>query len=170
MLTQKLRDRIDSVCEPGDRLTASLQELLKLSKIHKLESREQLGLVLTATYLRSPDFAYLVKEASTRQSVSLLTLVHNYTFGTHVAWASGRRTCQPVLLAKQGSRSSNRTWIWRLFGSAACWLGVGSSWMAPWTACWSMLIAPHGLWTWICDLAAPATVMSGHPSMSLNDL
>ena len=107
MLTQKLCDRIDSVCEPGDRLTASLQELLKLPKIHKLESREQLGLVLTATYLRSPDFAaYLVKEASTRQSVSLLTLVHNYF--RHTRGVGVRKTYLPTRVIGKAGKQKQR--------------------------------------------------------------
>ena len=161
MLTQTLCVRIGSVCEPGDKLTASLRELLKLPKIQKLESREQLGLVLTATYLRSPDFAaYLLTEASTRQSVSLLTLVHNYF--RHTRGVGLRKTYLPTrVIGKAGKRKQRPNMdvaALRLSGLLA-WCGQFLDGSLD-----SMLINPDSR-AWCVDLDQKlGWVMHAHPS------
>ena len=121
---------------PGDRLTASLRELLRLASIKKLESREQLGFVVLATYLRSADFAGLSCQGSFQEADRLPADTGAPVFPRH-------RRCgvQAIIFAAPGDGHSGpeeataETGISRLFGSVAHWLSAGNSLTAPWIAC-----------------------------------
>lgn len=49
-----------------------------MPNMQRLESREQLGFVILTVYLRSPDFAQYLLEASSRPRLSLLAVVHAF--------------------------------------------------------------------------------------------
>ena len=53
-------------------MTDSLAKILKMPTVKRLESREQLGLVIVTTYLRSPQFAQYLLTACSGPRISLL--------------------------------------------------------------------------------------------------
>ena len=53
-------------------------KILATPHVQRLESREQLGLVIIVTYLRSPDFAQYVFETYSQQKISLLGVIHQF--------------------------------------------------------------------------------------------
>ncbi|CAK9036046.1 unnamed protein product [Durusdinium trenchii] len=68
----------------GDKLTACLKILVASAKVQKLEAREQLALIMIATYLRSVQFGeFLVDELSARRPLALLPLVQKFFEVTH---------------------------------------------------------------------------------------
>ena len=62
----------------GDKVTDYLVKILATPHVQRLESREQLGLVIIVTYLRSPDFAQYVFETCSQQRISLLGVIHQF--------------------------------------------------------------------------------------------
>ena len=59
-------------------MTDYLVKILATPHVQRLESREQLGLVIIVTYLRSPDFAQYVFETCSQQRISLLGVIHQF--------------------------------------------------------------------------------------------
>lgn len=63
---------------------ACLKILVASAKVQKLEAREQLALIMIATYLRSVQFGeFLVDELSARRPLALLPLVQKFFEVTH---------------------------------------------------------------------------------------
>ena len=72
------------LCLGKDRLTACLQGALSSPAVQKLSCEEQLGVVLVATYLRSPDFGrFLLEECAKNRPFSLVLLVNRFFQATN---------------------------------------------------------------------------------------
>lgn len=84
-------------------MTSYLQRTLREPHIQRLEHREQFGVVIVVAYLRSPDFARFVLEASSKPQVSLLSLIHQ--FFRHTGGVGLRKAFLPTrVISKRGQK------------------------------------------------------------------
>lgn len=84
-------------------MTDSLAKILKMPTVKRLESREQLGLVIVTTYLRSPQFAQYLLTACSGPRISLLDVIHHFFRDTN--GVGQRKAYMPTrVISKQGKK------------------------------------------------------------------
>ena len=84
-------------------MTGYLMDILKMPYMQRLESREQLGIVILTACLRSPGFAEFVLEASSQPRFALLAVVHNFFRDTQ--GVGQRKAYMPArVISKHGSK------------------------------------------------------------------
>ena len=84
-------------------MTGYLMDILKMPYMQRLESREQLGIVILTAYRRSPGFAEFVLEASSQPRFALLAVVHNFFRDTQ--GVGQRKAYMPTrVISKHGSK------------------------------------------------------------------
>jgi len=84
-------------------VTDSLAKILKMPTVKRLESREQLGLVIVTTYLRSPQFAQYLLTACSGPRISLLDVIHHFFRDTN--GVGQRKAYMPTrVISKQGKK------------------------------------------------------------------
>ena len=84
-------------------MTDSLAKILKMPTVKRLESREQLRLVIVTTYLRSPQFAQYLLTACSGPRISLLDVIHHFFRDTN--GVGQRKAYMPTrVISKQGKK------------------------------------------------------------------